>query len=72
MYIIAEREYIEVSSIYCPDNLLYKIIEKEDRQNPKHPAYQLTEALATITNKQKYAVKQFYCNDIKKIRFLRK
>ena len=72
MYIIAERESTEFSSIYCPDNLLYKIIEKENRQNPKHPAYQLTEVLATLTNKQKYAVKQLYCNDIKKIRFLRK
>ncbi|MBB1068907.1 sigma-70 family RNA polymerase sigma factor [Limosilactobacillus sp. RRLNB_1_1] len=69
---LADRESIEVTSIYGKDNLLDKIVEKEDRQSRQMLAEQLPAALATLTDKQKYAVTQHYCNGIKKNQIAKK
>lgn len=63
---LADRKSIEVTSIYGKDNLLDKIVEKEDRQSRQMLAEQLPTALATLTSKQKYAVIQYYCHGMKK------
>lgn len=63
---LADRESIEVSSVYGKDSLLNKIIEKEDCQSRQILAEQLPAALATLTDKQKYAVTQYYCKGTKK------
>lgn len=63
---LADRESIEVTSIYGEDSLLNKIVEKENRQNRQMLAEQLPAALATLTDKQKYAVTQYYCQGTKK------
>lgn len=63
---LADRGSIEVTSVYGKDNLLDKIVEKENRQSRQMLAEQLPAALATLTDKQKYAVTQYYCNGIKK------
>lgn len=63
---LADRKSIEVTSIYGKDSLLDKIIEKEDCQSRQMLAEQLPAALATLTEKQKYAVTQYYCNGTKK------
>lgn len=69
---LADRESIEVTSVYGKDNLLDKIIEKEDCQRRQMLAKQLPAALATLTDKQKYAVIQYYCNGIKKNQIAKK
>lgn len=63
---LADRESIEVTSVYGKDSLLDKIIEKEGRQSRQMLAEQLPAALATLTDKQKYAVTQYYCHGTKK------
>ncbi|WP_257591746.1 sigma-70 family RNA polymerase sigma factor [Lactobacillus crispatus] len=63
---LADRESIEVTSVYGKDNFLDKIVEKEDRQSRQMLAEQLPAALATLTGKQKYTVTQYYCQGIKK------
>lgn len=69
---LADRESIEVTSVYGKDNLLDKIVEKENRQSRQLLANQLPEALATLTSKQRYAVIQYYCNGIKKNQIAKK
>lgn len=69
---LADRESIEVTSVYGKDSLLNKIIEKEDCQSRQMLAKQLPTALATLTDKQKYAVTQYYCNGIKKNQIAKK
>ncbi|MFY0930502.1 sigma factor-like helix-turn-helix DNA-binding protein [Lactobacillus paragasseri] len=69
---LADRESIEVTSIYGEDSLLDKIVEKEDRQSRQMLAGQLSTALATLTNKQKYAVTQYYYNGVKKNQIAKK
>ena len=63
---LADRNSIEVTSIFGKDSLLDKIIEKEDCQSRQMLAEQLPTALATLTSKQKYAVIQYYCHGMKK------
>lgn len=69
---LADRESIEVTSIYGEDSLLDKIVEKENRQSRQMLAGQLSTALATLTNKQKYAVTQYYYNGVKKNQIAKK
>jgi RNA polymerase sigma factor (sigma-70 family) len=69
---LADRESIEVTSIYGEDSLLDKIVEKEDRQSRQMLAGQLSTALATLTNKQKYVVTQYYYNGVKKNQIAKK
>lgn len=69
---LADRESIEVTSIYGEDSLLDKIVEKEDRQSRQMLAGQLSTALATLTNKQKYAVTQYYYSGVKKNQIAKK
>lgn len=69
---LADRESIEVTSIYGEDSLLDKIVEKEGRQSRQMLAGQLSTALATLTNKQKYAVTQYYYNGVKKNQIAKK
>lgn len=69
---LADRESIEVTSIYGEDSLLDKIVEKEGRQSRQMLAGQLSTALATLTNKQKYAVTQYYYNSVKKNQIAKK
>lgn len=69
---LADRESIEVTSIYGEDSLLDKIVEKEDRQSRQMLAGQLSTALATLTNKKKYAVTQYYYNGVKKNQIAKK
>lgn len=69
---LADRKSIEVTSIYGKDNLLNEIVEKEDRQSRQMLAEQLPAALATLTDKQKYAVIQHYRNGIKKNQIAKK
>ena len=69
---LADRESIEATSIYGEDSLLDKIVEKEDRQSRQMLAGQLSTALATLTNKQKYAVTQYYYNGVKKNQIAKK
>jgi RNA polymerase sigma factor (sigma-70 family) len=63
---LADRGSIEVTSVYGKDNLLNQIIQKEDHQSRQMLTEQLPAALATLTDKQKYAVTQYYCNGMKK------
>lgn len=63
---LADRGSIEVTSVYGKDNLLNQIIQKEDHQSRQMLTEQLPAALATLTDKQKYAVTQYYCNGTKK------
>lgn len=63
---LADRESIEVTSVYGKDNLFDKIVEKENRQGRQRLTNQLPEALATLTSKQRYAVIQYYCKGTKK------
>ncbi|HJA23881.1 MAG TPA: sigma-70 family RNA polymerase sigma factor [Candidatus Limosilactobacillus intestinavium] len=63
---LADRGSIEVTSIYGKDNLLNQIIQKEEHQSRQMLAEQLPAALATLTDKQKYAVTQYYCHGMKK------
>jgi len=63
---LADRESIELTSVYGKDNLLNQIIQKEDHQSRQMLTEQLPAALATLTDKQKYAVTQYYCNGTKK------
>jgi sucrose-6-phosphate hydrolase SacC (GH32 family) len=53
---LADRGSIEVTSVYGKDNLLNQIIQKEDHQSRQMLAEQLPAALATLTDKQKYAL----------------
>ena len=69
---LADRNSIEVTSIFGKDSLLDKIIEKEDCQSRQMLAEQLPTALATLTSKQKYAVIQYYCHGMKKIKLLKR
>lgn len=69
---LADRESIEVTSIYGEDSLLDKIVEKEGRQSRQMLAGQLSTALATLTNKQKYVVTQYYYNGVKKNQIAKK
>ncbi|MBU5309977.1 sigma factor-like helix-turn-helix DNA-binding protein [Ligilactobacillus saerimneri] len=69
---LADRESIEITSIYGEDSLLDKIVEKEDRQSRQMLAGQLSTALATLTNKQKYAVTQYYYSGVKKNQIAKK
>jgi RNA polymerase sigma factor (sigma-70 family) len=63
---LADRGSIEVTSVYGKDNLLNQIIQKEDHQSRQMLAEQLPAALATLTDKQKYTVTQYYCHGMKK------
>lgn len=63
---LADRESIEVTSAYGKDNLLNQIIQKENRQSRQKLVDQLPAALDTLTNKQKYAIIQYYCCGTKK------
>lgn len=69
---LADRESIEVTSVYSNDNLLDKIIEKENRQTRQLLVNQLPDALANLTSKQRYAVTQYYCNGIRKNQIAKK
>lgn len=69
---LADRESIEVTSVYGKDNLLDKIVEKENRQGRQLLTNQLPEALATLTSKQRYAVIQYYCKGAKKNQIAKK
>lgn len=69
---LADRGSIEVTSVYGKDSLLNKIMEKEDCQSRQMLAKQLPAALATLTDKQKYAVIQYYCSDTKKNQIAKK
>ena len=69
---LADRGSIEVTSVYGKDNLLDKIIEKESFQRRQMLAKQLPAALATLTDKQKYAVIQYYCKGTKKNQIAKK
>lgn len=69
---LADRKSIEITSIYGEDNLLDKIVEKEDRQSQQMLAEQLSAPLATLTDNQKYTVTQHYCNGIKKNQIAKK
>lgn len=63
---LADRGSIEVTSIYGKDNLLNQIIQKEAHQSWKMLAEQLPTALATLTDKQKYAITQYYYHSMNK------
>ncbi|WP_079579329.1 sigma-70 RNA polymerase sigma factor region 4 domain-containing protein [Ligilactobacillus acidipiscis] len=69
---LADRGSIEVTSVYGKNNLLDKIIEKEKRQSRQMLVEQLPAAIATLTDKQKYAVTQYYCNGTKKNQIAKK
>ena len=63
---LADRSSMEITSIYGKDNLLDALIDKEDKQHRKQLIAQLPAALATLTNKQRYAVLNYYCKKLKK------
>ena len=57
---------MEITSVYGKDHLFDMLIKKEDHQSRQMLTEQLPAALATLTDKQKYAVTQYYCNGTKK------
>ena len=63
---LADRYSMEITSVYGKDHLFDMLIKKEDHQSRQMLTEQLPAALATLTDKQKYAVTQYYCNGTKK------
>lgn len=63
---LVDRESMEITSIYGKDRLLDALIDKENNYHRQQLAAQLPTALATLTNKQRYAILGIYCNGLKK------
>lgn len=55
-----------IEYFYCKDNLLDSLIDKEDQQHRQQLIAQLPSALATLTNKQRDAIRDHYYKELKK------
>ena len=62
---LTDRRSMEITSVYSKDNLLDSLIDKEDQHRQQLTA-QLTAALATLTNKQRDAIRDHYYKGLKK------
>lgn len=63
---LADRESMEITSVYGKDKLPNAIIEKEEKQHHQQLIKQLPKALNTLTAKQRYAVLNFFCKKLTK------
>ncbi|AWI39913.1 hypothetical protein [Lactiplantibacillus plantarum] len=59
---LADRSSIEATSTYGQEPLLDQLIEKEDAKERTRLVALLPEALATLTEKQRYAIQHFFLN----------
>lgn len=63
---IGDRSSIEFTSTYSNEHLLDSIIAAEDAAKRQRLVDQLPDALATLTDRQRYVVTRYYCDQIKK------
>lgn len=63
---LTDRRSMEITSVYSKDNLLDSLIDKEDQQHRQQLISQLPVALATLTNKQRDAIRDHYYKKLKK------
>lgn len=63
---LTDRRSMEITSVYSKDNLLDSLIDKEDQQHRQQLIAQLPAALATLTNKQRDAIRDHYYKGLKK------
>lgn len=63
---LRDRFSIEVTSTYSNEHLLDSIIAVEDAAERQRLVDQLPDALATLTDRQRYVVTRYYCDQIKK------
>ncbi|EJN54161.1 sigma-70 family RNA polymerase sigma factor [Lactobacillus gasseri] len=63
---LRDRSSIEVTSAYGNEYLLDSIITVEDAVERQRLIDQLPDALATLTDRQRYVVTRYYCDQIKK------
>ena len=63
---LADRDSMEITSVYGKDHLLDMLIKNEDNQLRQQLANQLPDALKTLTVKQRYAVLSYYCLKLRK------
>lgn len=63
---LRDRSSIEVTSTYSHEHLLDSIIAVENTAERQRLVDQLPDALATLTDRQRYVVTRYYCDQIKK------
>lgn len=63
---LRDRSSIEVTSTYDSEYLIDSIIAVEDAMERQRLVDQLPDALATLTDRQRYVVTRYYCDRIKK------
>lgn len=63
---LPDRSSLEVTSVYEKEKILDDLINKEDAKTRKKLIDLLPEAVATLTDKQKYVIKRYYFDRLKK------
>lgn len=63
---LPNRSTLEVSSIYGEEKVLLDLIAQDDVKDRQRIIDLLPEALNTLTDKERYAIKRYYFDEIKK------
>lgn len=63
---LTDRRSMKITSVYSKDNLLDSLIDKDDQHYRQQLIAQLPAVLATLTNKQRDAIRYHYYKGLKK------